>query len=342
MRHLGGHTVARTGLLGLAAACAAALLAGPAAPRSDDTVLRVGWRITAVEALPDPGIREIRVAGSGTLEADQSPLIGGRFTSPSQTRAGGGIVVEYDLTEPDREVRIILQVTDGTFTAKADDAFAASLVLEVVKTVNAFGTRFECPRSAGGTIGIASTKTQDIYTLNLPKCGINNQTQKARIGRNSKVKVSFDPKCLRSAQARKPLCASAGTTFTLGPGLTKVENFDPTRLKINAQTAHRECCPGGATQTWDYNWKVPSTLVTGKTATLAVGLSVSIVPSQLADGQIRVVAPDFVKDLQVNFPAKPSASATYKVPIAKSLASAKELFVQIRFEYGVVTYYYRK
>jgi hypothetical protein len=55
-----------------------------------------------------------------------------------------------------------------------------------------------------------------------------------------------------------------------------------------------------------------------------------------------VIAPDFRKDVPVNFPDHPSAVGNFTIPIAASLASSSELTITIGIDQGQVIYHYRK
>lgn len=141
----------------------------------------------------------------------------------------------------------------------------------------------------------------------------------------------------------------AAGTFTLQPGLTEVKNFNPTQQKIDATggTASLDTCAAGtgcqgARIKASYVFKVPAKLVAGSKAEVTVGLTVSIEPRQPLAYQISVIAPDFRKDLPVNFPDHPSDSATYEIPVAASLKTAEELTIVIGFDQASVTYHYRK
>jgi hypothetical protein len=68
----------------------------------------------------------------------------------------------------------------------------------------------------------------------------------------------------------------------------------------------------------------------------------SVEPKQPLGFQITVIAPGFRKDPPVHFPEQPSLSATYKFPIAASLANSAELTILIGFENAQVIYHYRK
>jgi hypothetical protein len=332
----------KAGLVALAAACAVALLAGPASSRTAASpVFRADWRVTGVTGKRPPNIVEIRLAGKGRYTFFRSPA----DVVEDADNSSGVLVVEYDvLTPTPKTASLTFRVTSGRIALAAlypgahpNDVVYASLKL--VNRENTVGTVANCPLGTNGEFALFKGERQG-YQLVVHDCAID-VLQRANLGSNSRVHVTIDPKCLRTVAARKPLCGSKAATFKLVR--TEVKNAAPGFLTIDpAGSAKYTSPPGGAVIKTSYLWKVPSTLVTGSSAKVSVGITVSIEPSQLLAQQITVIAPDFRKDVPVNFPDHPSAVGNFTIPIAASLASSSELTITIGIDQGQVIYHYRK
>ena len=156
----------------------------------------------------------------------------------------------------------------------------------------------------------------------------------------------IDGRCARLAQDLKNAQGGpvGGGSFVLDPNGTKVANNNVRELKIDvaAGTATwNHCCDGGK---WDtsYSFKVPDTLTAGQTAKLTIGLHFDrVTPSQPLQLGIKAFAPDFARQLLVDYPSPGSRDETYDVPISIGYTDSKELVVTIEFVSSTVTYHYR-
>jgi len=340
----------KAGLTALGCGCIAALLAGPAVSgQAASPVMRVDFSFSAVGGKRPPDIVETRVSGKGRLAFD-SPTAGVN-TADS---ASGTIVVEYDVLTPHPQtLRMTLKVTGARWNP---NGHAAKLDVEVLSARDGDGDPLTCPPGSAGFVSLLDSSKQDGYYVSLPACKLR-QGQTAAPGANSRVHVTLTPTCLRLPSARKPLCGGKGAgtkpkppaaagTFTLRSNLTEVKNAAPTSLTINAAggTAHWNCCPGGgAAWVADYTFKVPGSLVAGKTARAAIGMKVSNVkPEQPLALQISLAAPDFRKDVPVHYPDMPTAIAAVTFPIAAGYATSSELLIVVGLDQGQIIYHYRK
>jgi hypothetical protein len=354
--------------LALLGGCVALLQSGPAASRTDASpVMRVDYRFDGVRGSRPPNIVETRIVGKGRLEFDTSPVEG---ASKRASRATGRIVVELDVldVERPRTVRLTLDVHTAEYaTNPRKGTTTIALFFRVVKTANTTGTDYECSRDAGGRLDIGRSATQVAYDLILSSCGLRGLRQQVPIGRNSRVHVTFDPKCLRTTQARKPLCTgkttgppkppakpkppAAAGTFTLVPGLTEVKNARPPELTVDAagQTAVWDHTGqfGGAGKggEWrvDFKWNVPQTLTPGKSSSLTLGLQVSNVrPEQPILFQIGARAYDFKQVIDLPYPNPAGLTKSFSIPVSMSYKDYKELFVIVDVVGAEVIYHYKK
>jgi len=329
-----------------------ALLPGTAAPAGAlSPVARVDLSFDAVGGKRPPNIVETRIAGEARLSFNSAP----RDNSDEDADAASGkIVVEIDVLTPHPQtLRVVLKVTGGSYERKSSGDSQAQLLVSIVRAEDGDGDQLKgCPAASRGLVTVRRTASRASYVLQLAACDLRFG-QVASAGPNSRVHVSFSPKCLRSTAGRKASCGDrtgkpkpkspAAGTFRLVRA--EVTNAAPNELKINAPagTARWDhCCDGGG---WKavYRFKVPKTLVAGRTATVSVSLRFeSVEPKQPLGLQISVLAPDFRKDLPIHFPERPSGSATYKVPISAGYATAGELTIVIGFEQGQVIYHYRR
>jgi hypothetical protein len=205
----------KTLILALALGCAAVLGPSPASPAaSASPVMRVDYRFTAVGGKHLDQLVEARIAGSGTLLFDDSPLEG-RQTPADRTT--GVVVFEYETIANEQTHRLRLRVVRGEYA----ETPSAQVVLLHVVVIGTDGDT-TCPTSTRGTKtgakGIVtaadaededdSSKRFETYSIALPGCKIQ-LSQQAAPGRTSRVHVAITPKCLRTTQARKPLCGKA-------------------------------------------------------------------------------------------------------------------------------------
>ena len=190
---------------------------GAAAQKSP--VYRVSFRFTSVEQSRPPNIVETRIAGSGTLSFDHSPIEGDPF-SASSVSATGKVVVEWDVLSPSPETeQATFSVTSGVYHDEPGSFEVATVGLTVVSSTSS--SYLTC--KIGGTTNIAtfrrSTATRRaLVVMGLPDCGMKRaEGQSAAIGRNSQVQVSFQGHCLRTTAAvGQPTCGSPEpTTLTL-------------------------------------------------------------------------------------------------------------------------------
>lgn len=347
MPGLGRPIGLKVGLIVLVGGCTAALLAGPAASgHAASPVMRVNFSFSAVGGPRPPHIVETRIVGKGRFAFDNSPDVGIVERADS---ASGTIVVEYDILTPHPQtLRVTLKVTHAKYSASSGHS-QAYLFVQVLSARDGDGGLLKsCPPGSEGFVLVANSFQESSYYLQLPACKIR-QGQSAGTGPNSRVHVTLTPTCLgRTPKARTPLCGgpAAAGTFTLRSNLTEVKNAAPTSLTINAAggTAHWDCCPGaGAHWVSDYTFKVPGTLVAGKTAQATIGMKISNVkPEQPLAQQISLAAPDFGKVVPVHYPDIPSASATVTFPIPAGNATASELLIVVGIDQGQIIYHYRK
>jgi hypothetical protein len=150
------------------------------------------------------------------------------------------------------------------------------------------------------------------------------------------------PRCKKTS---KPAVGSFVLTST------RVTNPNAPELTIDA---------AGGKATWDhtgqyggagkggewkvaYTFKVPQTLIPGKSFSLTLGLAVSnVVPVQPLAIQIGARAPDFVGGASVNYPNPASASKAFSVPLSMGYKDFKEILVIVGVVSAEVTYVYRR
>lgn len=319
------------------------LFAGPAASEpAAGPVMTVGWRLTAVGGKRPPNIVETRIAGKGTLQFDNSPVLGVSELADNET---GRIVVEYDVLTPrPRTVQLTLKVTRAFYLrSRGQEIFF--LDVQVIRSDDGEGEQVEtCRVGAKGKLVLATSAIKSGYRLDLSDCGIAHGQQAAN-GKNSPVQLTTSPKCLRGPAARKPLCGKKPATTTFRLVKTEVKNADPANMTINgtAGTARWECCPGGAMWKSSFTFKVPKTLVPGQKAQVSLGLTIeSVEPRQALQNSISVSAPGLREELFVQYLEQPSRSATYTFPISAGEKSASELVIVIGLPQGQVIYRYRK
>lgn len=93
----------------------------------------------------------------------------------------------------------------------------------------------------------------------------------------------------------------------------------------------------------DYTFKVPQTLIAGKSFSLTLGLAVSnAVPVQPLLIQMGARAPDFVGSVSANYPNPASASKTFSVPLSAGYKDFKEIVIIVGVVSAEVTYVYRR
>jgi hypothetical protein len=146
----------------------------------------------------------------------------------------------------------------------------------------------------------------------------------------------------RTTQSAGAKCKRPAGTFVLAS--TKVTNTNKRELKIDAAggTAHLDhCCDAGAWKS-DYTWKVPTTLTAGKSYSITLHIKLyDMKPEQPNSDQMSALAPDFRQDLPVQYPSKPSATKTYKVPLSAGLAGFPTVDVYVTFPNGEIKYTYK-
>ena len=199
MRPAGGRLIV---LCALAALCASALLAGPAASEpAAGPVMTVDWRLTAVGGKRPPNIVATRIAGKGTLAFDESPVTGVTNFADDET---GRVVVEYDVLTPrPRTVQLTLKVTRAGYVRTTTESFF--LDVEVIRSEDGEGEEVEtCKVGAKGRLLMGRSATKSKYRLDLRDCRIEHG-QQATNGKSSPVQLTTSPKCRR---AQAPLLAS--------------------------------------------------------------------------------------------------------------------------------------
>jgi hypothetical protein len=140
-------------------------------------------------------------------------------------------------------------------------------------------------------------------------------------------------------------------SFVLAPQLTEVKNPNAPELKIEATAGTADWNHtgqyGGAGNGGDwmvhYTFRVPGTLIAGKSASITLGLAASNVnPVQPNTFQISALAPDFAQALSITYPNPASLSKPYTVPISAGYKDAKEITITIGVVSAQVVYHYKR
>ena len=204
------------------------------------------------------------------------------------------------------------------------------------------------PKASGGDMNF-KVLSEDKFDFN----GVGAGGTMVRAGRTTQGRsvATAPPRC--KSPRPKPPATQAGA-FTLVSGLTEVKNANAPELTIN---------PAGQTAVWDhtgqfggagkggewrvaFSWKVPQTLVPGKSSSITIGLQVSNVnPEQPILFQIGARAPDFKQIVDVHYPNPAGDSKTFAIPVSagwKDAKTVKELIVIIDVVSAEVIYHYRR
>ncbi len=156
------------------------------------------------------------------------------------------------------------------------------------------------------------------------------------------------PRCTKSGTSQQPPKPAAGS-FVLTSN--KVTNPNAPELTIDAaggkalwnHTGQYGGAGKGGEWKVDYTFKVPQTLVAGKTYTLTLALVVSnVVPVQPLLIEFGARAPDFVGRASANYPNPPSDSKTFTVPLSAGYGDFKEIVIIVGINSAEVTYVYRR
>ncbi len=151
-------------------------------------------------------------------------------------------------------------------------------------------------------------------------------------------------------RAPRPAPPPPAGAFLLDSSLTQITNTHPQELTIDpvGETGELDHTGpnGGAGNGGDwkihYSWKVPRTLIAGKTASITLGDTISDVnPNQPLSDSINALAPDFAQQLIVHYPPSGPSSQTYAYKLAADQAGAKEITITIGFTSSTVVYHYR-
>jgi hypothetical protein len=172
-----------------------------------------------------------------------------------------------------------------------------------------------------------------------------------RVGRSTQgvgLSTAF-PRCRVPKTPVVTIPTTAPGTFVLAS--TKVSNPNAPELTIDA---------AGGTALWDhtgqyggagkggewkvmYTWKVPQTLVAGKSSSISLSLTAnSVQPVQPLLVQMGARAPDFVQALSINYPNPASASKTYTVPLAADQKDSKDVVIIVSVVSAEITYTYHR
>ncbi len=162
----------------------------------------------------------------------------------------------------------------------------------------------------------------------------------------------------RKTSAAQPRCENSGTSQQPKPAAgsfvltsNKVTNPDAPEVTVDAaggkalwdHTGQYGGAGKGGEWKVDYTFKVPQTLVAGKSYTLTLALVVSdVVPVQPLLIEFGARAPDFVGRASANYPNPPSDSKTFKVPLSAGYADFKEIVIIVGIGSAEVTYVYRR
>ncbi len=155
------------------------------------------------------------------------------------------------------------------------------------------------------------------------------------------------PRCENSGTSQQPKPAAGSFVLTSN----KVTNPDAPEVTVDAaggkalwdHTGQYGGAGKGGEWKVDYTFKVPQTLVAGKSYTLTLALVVSdVVPVQPLLIEFGARAPDFVGRASANYPNPPSDSKTFKVPLSAGYADFKEIVIIVGIGSAEVTYVYRR
>jgi hypothetical protein len=133
-------------------------------------------------------------------------------------------------------------------------------------------------------------------------------------------------------------------TFSLVESATEVSNNQGSHLTIDpaAGTAYWNNCCDGARWKIQYRFEVPRTITPGRVARITTALRfISVEPDQPLGLDITARAPDFAKQLIVNYPSRVSDSVTYEYVPLESTRDMKDFFIIINFASSEVRYHYR-
>ncbi len=157
------------------------------------------------------------------------------------------------------------------------------------------------------------------------------------------------PRCKKSSKPQQPPRPAAGS-FVLTS--TKVTNPSAPEFKIDAaggkalwnHTGQFGGAGKGGEWKVDYTYKVPQTLVAGKSYTLTLALVITnVLPVQPLLVEFGARAPDFLGRASANYPNPPSDTKTFTVPLSAGYKDFKEIVIVVAFNsIDEVSYTYRR
>jgi hypothetical protein len=91
-----------------------------------------------------------------------------------------------------------------------------------------------------------------------------------------------------------------------------------------------------------YTWKVPQSLVPGKSTSITLGIQAeSVDPVQPLFIQMTAYAPDFAQAFSINYPNPAGGSKTFPLPLAADQQDSKEITVTVGVLSAQVIYHYK-
>ncbi|MGZ8794705.1 MAG: hypothetical protein ACXW0F_08700 [Gaiellaceae bacterium] len=157
------------------------------------------------------------------------------------------------------------------------------------------------------------------------------------------------PRCKNAGSKAKPAPPTQTGSFVLAS--TKVTNPGAPEFTIDAaggkavwnHTGQFGGAGKGGEWKVDYSFKVPKTLVAGKSFSLTLALVISnVLPVQPLLVEFGARAPDFGGRASANYPNPPSDTKTFAVPLSAGYKNSKEVVVVVAFNsIDEVIYTYR-